>query len=55
MNTTYGIAQRIGKLAIVRNDLPLFASVDEAAEYIVTELCDFNLSNHYVTPLEVTA
>lgn len=55
MNTKFGIAERVGNSAIVRTDLPAFASVFEAEDFIVTELCDFSLSNHYITPIEVSA
>ena len=48
---TFRIAERTENSAIVRNDLPVFTSVDQAADYIVTELFDFSLSNFYVTPI----
>lgn len=48
--TTYRIADRLKK--VVRIDLPEFATVAEAADFIFLELFDFSGSVYYVTPIE---
>lgn len=56
MTTKYAIAQRTNVSAFVRNDLPVFDSVDEAAFYIACDLFQGDsLKTFYVTPVKVGA